>query len=134
MPSNNSDLQELLAYIQATNPGALDQMMTGGVAPEQMGLQSEQAKRGAVLASTQTPQGLHVGGTYVASSPLEHLAAAIRQGQGLSLQKNASQAQQQALQQQKQGRLAYLQGISGQGQQAGSESAGEPVLGTPQLY
>jgi hypothetical protein len=117
MANGNDDLYQLLQYIEATNPGALDQMIQGGQAPEQMQLQAQQAKRGSSLADTQQPQGMHVGGTYMASSPLEHLAAALRQGKGLSMEKQAAQAQQQALQQQGAGRLAYLRGIAGQGQQ-----------------
>jgi hypothetical protein len=108
---------DLYALIQNMDPAALQQMMEAGVVPEQLALQAQQAKRGQGLADTQTPQGMHVGGSYVASSPLEHLAAALRQGQGGIMQNKAAQAQQDALKQAVGGRTAYLQGIAGQGPQ-----------------
>lgn len=108
---------DLYALIQNMDPAALQQMMEAGVVPEQLALQAQQAKRGQGLADTQTPQGMQVGGSYVASSPLEHLSAAIRQGAGGVMQGKAAQAQQDALKQAIAGRTSYLQGIAGQGQQ-----------------
>lgn len=63
---DNADPQTLQLMLQALNSG------------ETMGM-------GQSLTQTPTPEGRNVGHTYVASSPLEHLSAALQRGVGYGL-------------------------------------------------
>lgn len=65
------------------NDDALIQQMAAlGVSPEMLGLLGRQMSQGESWMNTPTPEGRNVGHTYVAASPVEHLAAALRQGIG----------------------------------------------------
>lgn len=81
----------------------IQQMAALGISPEQLGLYGKQMGRGEQLADTPMAQGRHVGNTYVASSPLEHLATAMRQYQGQKMQGQAVQGYQAQLGRNQQG-------------------------------
>ena len=75
----NSDIAGLL---EGLDPDVLQKLMDLGVvddeqAQQMLKMQDAQSKR-----ATPTPQGMEVGGTYIAANPLQHMATAIRQWQG----------------------------------------------------
>lgn len=87
---------------------ALIQMLTQlGSMPERQDLMRTQMQYGRDDSQTPMPAGMRVGGTYIASSPLEHLAAALKQGIGGYRQGQATQGLQQSFGQQDQARNQY---------------------------
>lgn len=88
---------DLYALIQQADPQTLQLMMQAGLAPAQ----------NEALQNQKMAQGREVGphNVFVASSPLEHFANALRE-----------RRQQQLIDQQGQGRQAYLKLVAGQGQ------------------
>lgn len=65
-------MDEELLLQMLTDPELAKELAQMSAYGDTMGLQGEQAKRGAGLFGTPNAQGQHVGGTYVAASPLEH--------------------------------------------------------------
>jgi len=108
------DESDLMSLLQSLPPEALDQMIQAVTAGQRVGVAGERAQRGYELADTQQPEAMHVGNTVVARSPLEHFAAALRQGMGTYDARKQRMLQDQAIEQMGQGRLAYLRGIAGQ--------------------
>jgi hypothetical protein len=90
-------LYDWLAQAEQQNPGALQQMIDAGLFGDTSALNQEQIRLGEGMASIPTPQGQRVGGTYIAASPLEHLATAIQRGQGLRQINDAKTAQSAAI-------------------------------------
>ena len=87
---------------------ALIQMLTQlGSMPERQDLLRQQMQYGREDSQAQSPQGMRVGGTYIASSPLEHLAAALKQGMGAYQQRKAAEGLQGTFGQQDQARGQY---------------------------
>jgi hypothetical protein len=84
--SDQTDLDELI-----------QQMAAMGIGPEVLGMATHQLGRGEQLADTPSATGMHVGGTYQAASPLEHLAVAVRRGVGAHQMGQAQQAYQDQL-------------------------------------
>jgi len=84
----------------------IQQMAALGISPEQLGMISHQIGRGENMADTPMAEGRHVGNTYVASSPLEHLANALRKGRGEAQIAKGQQGFAQQLQQNQQGLAA----------------------------
>lgn len=95
---------------QYLDPQTQQLMIQAGLAPQKMALAGQDYRRGTDMADTPSPQGMTVGPmkAYVAASPMEHLASAIRQGRGEVGIRDARQAQAAALNQLGQGRGAYL--------------------------
>lgn len=102
--ASQSDLYDLLSQL---GPDALQQMISAGLVPSRIG----------VAERFQPAQGQEVGHTYVAASPLEHMANAFRQYQ-----------EQKLLGQQGQGRLAYLRAIAARG---APQDQSQPLPGIP---
>lgn len=87
---------------------ALIQMLTQlGSMPERQDLLRTQMQYGREDTQAPMPQGMRVGGTYIASSPLEHLAAAIKQGVGSYRQGKATQGLHESFGQQDAARGQY---------------------------
>lgn len=89
------------------DPALVQQLIALSSAPDQQQALQQRIQFGREDSQTPMPQGMRVGGTYVASSPLEHLAAALKQGVGLAQQRNAQGGLDESIQQQTQGRQAY---------------------------
>lgn len=70
-------LYEWLAQAEQTNPGALQQMIDAGLFDDRMGVEGQTMAIGKGMWDAPTAQGMRVGGTYVASSPVEHLSNAM---------------------------------------------------------
>jgi hypothetical protein len=120
--------QDLYSLLQNVDPETLQAMIQAGLAQDQMGLQGQRVKYGEQLAGTQQPEGRQVGNTYVAASPLEHLAAAVRNMQGQRMMNQGMQAQQGALQGQGAGRIAYLKLLAGRGQPPPQDIGASPQM------
>jgi hypothetical protein len=59
------------------------------VLPEERGLLARLMESGRQAGATEQPKGYSVGGTYIAASPLEHLAAALTSGLGQAKERRA---------------------------------------------
>ena len=95
-----------------TNPNTFDpalvQMLTAlGSMPERQDLLKTQMQYGREDSQMPMPAGMRVGGTYIASSPLEHLATALNQGVGGQRQARATQGLEQSFGQQDTARATY---------------------------
>lgn len=64
------------------NPELVQALSEAGVFPDEMDMLQSQLKRADALRTTPGAQGREVGRTYVASSPLEHLAVGLQRYQG----------------------------------------------------
>ncbi len=64
-----------LDILGQVDPQTLELMLQALSAPETMGM-------GGQMMGAERPQGREVGRTYVASSPLEHMAAALQRAMG----------------------------------------------------
>jgi hypothetical protein len=80
-----------------------------------------QADQGLSMQNTPAPQGQNVGQTYVASSPLEHIAAAFQRYQGGQKQKTAEQGFADTLTRQTAGRGASFKAQAGQQEQQNAQ-------------
>jgi hypothetical protein len=96
-------LSELLSHL---GPEGLQQMIDAGLFSDRSGLEAQKTAQGMGMMQTPGAQGQNVGGTYVASSPLEHLATALSRVQGGRMV------------QESQGRQADLIGGKGKGMEA----------------
>lgn len=65
------------------DPAALAQAMSGlGSMPDRQALLKQHMEWGHDATQAPAPKGMQVGGTYMASSPLEHIAAALQRVMG----------------------------------------------------
>jgi hypothetical protein len=64
-------------------------LVQAGIVPEEQALAMTQYRTGESLYGTPSAQGMNVGGTYVAASPLEHLSVAAQRGLGAKQQQRA---------------------------------------------
>jgi len=106
--------EDLYSLIQNADSATLQSMIQAGLAP---------GREAALQQGLNQPmaQGREVGRTYVAASPLEHLANAVRAVVGQRKMNDLTN-------QQGSGRLAYLRMLAGKP----VASAGGPVPGAPQ--
>jgi hypothetical protein len=84
----------------------LEQIGALGAVPDEQGLLMRQANQGQALMNTPSAAGQNVGGTYRASSPLEHLSVALQRVMGAKQQQGAEDAFRQTLDTQTKGRVA----------------------------
>lgn len=103
--TSGNDLFDLLAQ---ADPHLAEQMIAARLAPERAKVLDPRLALAHANFSTPTPAGQHVGGTFVASSPLEHLAAALRQGIGARQVAGVQQQREGLIGQQGVGLQAYL--------------------------
>lgn len=110
----------LTDLLQSLSPEELDTLLQGSLAGDRGEIVQQAMKPYQAMSQTEQPQGRSVGPyhAYVASSPLEHLAAALRQGVGMHELGQGTQAQQALVNQKGQGLGQYLRlaGRMGQGQ------------------
>jgi len=104
---------EILAQLMES--GGLQRLIDAGLVPERMGVVQAQQERLQPWMQGQQPQGMRGIGpynAYVAANPLEHLAAALRQGVGMAGIGQGNQALGQLIGQQGQGRGAWMNAIA----------------------
>jgi hypothetical protein len=75
--------------------------------PDEQGLAMKQLGMGTDLAQTPGAEGTKLGYTYVASSPLEHLAVALNRYRGIRDQQSAKQQMLDTFGRQRTGREQY---------------------------
>src|SRR5262252_8969197 len=80
--------------IANSDPEKLRAMVEGGLAPQRSAIAKQRLGIGQGFMGTPTPQGQAVGRTYVASSPLEHLATAMSRVVGAKLSGDAMQREE----------------------------------------
>lgn len=127
---------DLYSLIQSADPETLKMLIAAGLVPEQLGVQKQALGMGQdIMQGAQQPQGQSVGPyhQYVASSPLEHLAAAVRQVQGQRMAQGAMGQEGSLIGQQGAGRLAYLKMLAGQGGGAAGPQGVAPQMVTGDL-
>src|SRR5216684_3044818 len=84
---------------------------------------------GQQFMDTPAARGANVGSTYVAASPLEHLANTVRQLVGAKMASSAMQGQRDLTGQLASGRQAYAQALQNMGGKTVAGDYGEPVPG-----
>ena len=89
----------------------LSLMVALGAIPEEQALLMRQRSFGEGLTDTPMAQGRNVGHTYVASSPLEHIANAMQRVIGYRKMQGAEQGYRDTLARQTQARGAYAQSL-----------------------
>ncbi len=85
----------------------IQQMAALGISPEMLAMLTHQIGRGENLQDTPMAQGQRVGNTYVAASPLEHMANALRQYKGAQMAKEGKGKYADQLGQNQQGIAAF---------------------------
>lgn len=75
--------------------------------PDRQALMQQQFAQGVQQQGTPSAEGMRVGGTYVAASPLEHLATALTRARGMQQQQQATQGLQRSFDTQDAGRATY---------------------------
>jgi hypothetical protein len=93
--SETAALAEFIGSLKQRDPAAFDNLIASGLFGEQMGMANQDWTQGGALMGTPSPEGMRVGGTYVASSPLEHLATAMARSRGAGQQADARRRQQE---------------------------------------
>src|SRR5438445_738011 len=97
------------------DPELLKALTDAGMTEEQLRLLAPQLQMGQEMMQPQHAQGREVGAgpfrTFVASSPLEHLANAMREGVGAYITNKVQGRQQELLAQQQKGRQGAFQGL-----------------------
>ena len=124
--------------LELLGPEGVQSMLDAGSINLKMAQAQQQAARGGKMIDSgegmmQTPgaQGMRVGNTYVASSPLEHLSVAMARAMGAdkaksggAMQDQANAAQTKAMADLMEGQRRLLYGIKGLGEpQYGPEEA-----------
>jgi hypothetical protein len=94
-------------------PDLLQQIIDAGLADDRMGMAGQKARTGASLFGTPGAQGMNVGGTYRAASPLEHLSTAMSRILGGKMQRDAHGEMEGLLGQKAAGRRAMGQAQAG---------------------
>jgi hypothetical protein len=89
------------------DPNVLQQMIDAGLVDDRAGVLAQQMKRAQGLMAAPGAQGMNVGGTYVAASPLEHLASAMSRIIGGQRAKGIEQQMGDLIGQKGAGRMAY---------------------------
>jgi hypothetical protein len=106
----NTPLADLLAQ---SSPELVDAFARSGLFDEQSALNAAALKQAQQDANTPMAQGYNVGKTYVAASPVEHLANAMRMARGEVGMRDAMQGQQANLADLLAGKRAGLQIAAG---------------------
>jgi hypothetical protein len=94
-------------------PDLLQQIIDAGLSDDRMGMAGQKARTGASLFGTPGAQGMNVGGTYKAASPLEHLSTAMSRILGGKMQRDAHGEMEGLLGQKAAGRRAMGQAQAG---------------------
>ena len=125
---DESALYEWLAGAEAQNPGALQQMIDAGLFGDRAALAGQDMAQGAAMMNAPGAQGMRVGGTYVASSPLEHASVALERAMGASRMNDARQSQDQLVGQKGTGMEALIRAMAKRGQPAQTQMGIPPGL------
>jgi hypothetical protein len=109
------ELSQLLAELEAQDPEALQKMIDAGLFSDRSALAGQKMQQGQQMMGAPGAQGMNVGGTYVAASPLEHLSTAMTRGMGAQMMGGAQDQQAALVGQKGQGLEAFLRSLAGPG-------------------
>jgi hypothetical protein len=87
----------------------LQQMIDAGLVDDRADVLAQQIRRGQGLMSTPGAQGMNVGGTYKAASPLEHAASAMARIMGGRMVKGAEADLAKGMETKRAGRAAFAE-------------------------
>ena len=107
----------------------LQQLVAMGAIPEEQAMLLRQADQGQAMMQTPSAAGMHVGATYKAASPLEHLSVALQRVMGGLQQNKAQRGYQDTLGKQTEGRSAFAQALM-----AALGKKPEPVTEMPPMW
>lgn len=94
------------------DPALVQQLVALGGVPDQQALAMKRLEMGREDAQTAMPQGRQVGNTYMAASPMEHLAAALQKGMGVARQMRGEREYGNLVNKQTEGRNAYAAALA----------------------
>jgi hypothetical protein len=94
-------------------PDLLQQIIDAGLVDDRMGMVGQKARVGASLFGTPGAQGMNVGGTYRAASPLEHASTLMSRIMGAKMQRDSHGEMEGLLGQKAAGRRAMGQAQAG---------------------
>ena len=114
---------DLYSLLKQADPTTLQKMIDAGIFDESSKPLTQQFEIGQKMMDTPSAQGRQVGNTYVASSPLEHLANAVRQIVGSRISGNAMTGEKDLATKRGAGRLAYLEMLK---KRAAAQSGQQP--------
>ena len=120
---------DLFNLLKQADPETLQKMIDAGIFDESSKPLTQQFDIGQSMMNTPSAQGRQVGNTYVASSPLEHLANAVRQAVGARISGNAMTGEKDLATKVGEGRLAYLKLLQ---KRAAAQSGQPPPYDQPQ--
>jgi len=110
-------MNDLYDLLQTADPDTIKAMLESGLVDDRLGIANKQMGMGESLyGMPSTAQGTNLGYTYIAASPLSHLANAIRQYKGMKMMQQGQHQMQALPGQRESGREAYLRLLAGQGQ------------------
>lgn len=94
------------------DPALVQQLVALGGIPDQQALAMKRMEMGREDSTAQMPRGYQVGNTYMAASPMEHLAAALQRGMGVARQMGGEREYRDLIGQQAHGRNAYAAALA----------------------
>lgn len=98
-------------YDNVWDPALLGRLMPLSGIPDEQALARQLMEFGREDSRTEMPKGYHVGGTYIAASPLEHLAAGLQRAMGTVQQRKAAANIQDLIGKQVKGRNALAEAL-----------------------
>lgn len=122
---------DLFSLLQQIDPATLQKMVDAGLFDERSKPLDQKLAMGQGMMNQPMAKGQTVGNTYVAASPLEHIADAFRQYVGSRMANTAIQGEGTLADQRGQGRLAYLKLLAQQGQPPQAMPGTPPIPAAP---
>lgn len=119
-------LYEMLS--QRLGPEGLQQMIDAGLFSDRSQLTGQEMGQAQGMIDTPGAQGMRVGGTYVASSPLEHASVAMARVMGQQKMNQARQNQGDLITGKGKGMEALLRAMSRPGQAQQDPNAAPPWM------
>lgn len=108
-------MDDLYSLLASADPQTLQAMIDAGLVDDRMGLAGKQLGIAHEQFNTPGADGRNVGHTYVASSPMEHLAVAMRRYQGARGMQGAQGRMADLAAAKGAGRMGYLKLLGKQG-------------------
>lgn len=79
---SEAERSQIYKILRDLSPQELEALISASTADDERGVLAGREAMAVSEMNLPTPQGLRVGGTYVAANPLEHVATALRRGRG----------------------------------------------------
>lgn len=99
-------------YDNMWDPALVQQLVSLGGIPDQQAMAMKRLEMGREDSQAAMPRGYQVGNTYMAASPMEHLAAALQKGVGIAKQRGAEREYGDLIGKQTEGRNAYAAALA----------------------